>query len=80
MTTLEVWSEQNVGYIVASRGVSWIGGGGNDGQAATSFVAPTRHDRRAISGVDVRRDENSSLGSGIEGALLAGPNGPTSVT
>jgi hypothetical protein len=34
MTTTEVWNEQIVGYIVASRTASWIGAAGNDGQAA----------------------------------------------
>jgi hypothetical protein len=41
MTTPEVRNEQIVGYIVASRAASWIGGAGNDGQAA--------HPRRASS-------------------------------
>jgi hypothetical protein len=41
MTTPDVQNEQIAGYIVASRTASWIGGAGNNGQAA--------HPRRASS-------------------------------
>jgi hypothetical protein len=42
MTTTEVWNEQIVGYIVASRTASWIGAAGNDGQAAQLRRASSR--------------------------------------
>jgi hypothetical protein len=62
MTTPEAWYEQIAGYIVASRAASWTVAPGTTAKQRipASFVAPSSHDRPAFSGMDNRRDENSS--------------------
>jgi hypothetical protein len=44
----DVWNEQIVGYMAASKAASWAGGAWDEGQAAYpgGSVAPNLRDRR----------------------------------
>ena len=67
MTTPEVWDEHVAGYIMASRAASWIGGAGNDGQAA--------HPRRASSRRTATTVVRSQGGTSGGRKLIAPPYG-----